>query len=66
MTATINLASDWLGVDLEVRSPGSYPTTQTGNHRIDEWLSSKDGRVSSALLTSSNRLFSNNLQKGAN
>jgi hypothetical protein len=43
-TLTVNLASDWLGVDLEVRSIFLWPTTQTGNHRIEECIRSKYGR----------------------
>jgi hypothetical protein len=35
-TSTVNLASDWLGVDLEVRSLCYKPTPQTGNQRTEE------------------------------
>jgi hypothetical protein len=43
--ATVKLASDWLGFDLEVMSLCSWPISQTENHRIEEWLESKYGRV---------------------
>jgi hypothetical protein len=42
---TVNLASDLLGVDLEVRSLFNWPTPQTGNQKTEEWLLSKYGRV---------------------
>ncbi len=35
-TATVNLASDWLGVDLEVRSLCYWSIPQTGNQRTEE------------------------------
>ncbi len=52
-TANVKLASDWLGVGLELRSFCYWTPTQTGNLRIDKWLLSKYGRVQSAPLTSS-------------
>jgi hypothetical protein len=38
--------SDWLGVDLEVRSLCSWPICQTWNQRIEEGLLSKYCRIS--------------------
>jgi hypothetical protein len=52
-TVTIKLASDWLGVVLELRSFYYWSSTKIGNQRIDEWLLSKHGRVQSAPLMSS-------------
>jgi hypothetical protein len=40
-TATVKLASDWLGVGLEPRNFCYWTLTKTGNQRIDKWLLSK-------------------------
>jgi hypothetical protein len=41
----VNLASDWLGVDLEVRSLSYQPTPQTGYQRIKKWIHSTYGSL---------------------
>ncbi len=47
-TATVKLASDWLGGGLELRSFCYWTSTKTGNQKIDKWLLSKYGTVQSA------------------
>jgi hypothetical protein len=37
----VKLASDWLGVGLELRNFCYWTLTKTGNQRIDKWLLSK-------------------------
>jgi hypothetical protein len=48
-TATVKLASDWLGVGLELRAFWYWPTCQTGKKTgtqwIEEYLHSKYGRL---------------------
>jgi hypothetical protein len=52
------LASDWLGVGLELRSFCYWTSTKIGNQRIDNLLLSNYGRVQSAPLISESSLFS--------
>jgi hypothetical protein len=55
-TVTISLAFDWLGVDLEVRNLCYWPTPQTGNQQVEEYLHSIYGRFPISPLVSSESL----------